>query len=336
MTHAQITSVTELLDRLPGVAGLPLPSRYEVYRWAWAPAGLATRRQLATAGLRPGSREPVAAITWAHHRRQRVAYLYPLTQAAAKQPPTRQQSAALAEAMRVRRTCTGCGIDAGYCLPTRYSPPGERHCPDCLDITRTSTDERTPRMSQTPPRDTGQPRSAGVHGRGVSSYPRQRAEDYLGALVEDADAIAAHLDAVQDQDGFIDRADFDTVLADLSGADPDHLAARVAARQAATAGQDERSTLMPVEEVQELADREHVDLSHREPAHAGDDLFNRGLAGPPAEPYDPGLYLYLCDRARWEVIDTGGWAARDWDTHGQDDDETRYHTAAGDDSDALD
>jgi hypothetical protein len=84
---------------------------------------LATRRQLAARGLRPG-RQPIAGqILW--RRGRRVAYLYRIADAAPKRPATPRQLAALAEAMRVRRTCPACRRDIGYCLPRRW--------PACLD-----------------------------------------------------------------------------------------------------------------------------------------------------------------------------------------------------------
>jgi len=104
---------------------------FPTYRWLCAPAGLATRRQLAARGLRPG-RQPIAGqILWRQDRKggPRVAYLYRIDAAAPKRPATPAQLAALAEAMRVRRTCPACGRDIGYCLPRRWPA-----CLDCQDI----------------------------------------------------------------------------------------------------------------------------------------------------------------------------------------------------------
>ncbi|WP_345944453.1 RRQRL motif-containing zinc-binding protein, partial [Streptomyces sp. SID7804] len=48
-----------------------------VYRWRLAPDGLATRRQLRAAGLRPGGQDVAAQIERPRRRRgPLVAYLY--------------------------------------------------------------------------------------------------------------------------------------------------------------------------------------------------------------------------------------------------------------------
>jgi hypothetical protein len=95
------------------------------YPYRLAPSGLATRRQLARAGLCPG-RQPVAAqILW--RRGKRVAHLYRIDLAAPKRPATPAQLAALDRAMRARRTCPTCGQVKDYCIPRRY---GE--CLDCV------------------------------------------------------------------------------------------------------------------------------------------------------------------------------------------------------------
>ncbi|MGL4177516.1 MAG: RRQRL motif-containing zinc-binding protein [Dermatophilaceae bacterium] len=95
------------------------------FRWGLAPAGLATRRQLADRALRPGTTEPVARIVWRRGRRH--ADLYRLTDARPKNRPTPAQLAALTAARRARSTCTSCGHVADYCLPTRNG----RRCPTC-------------------------------------------------------------------------------------------------------------------------------------------------------------------------------------------------------------
>ena len=106
------------------VPGLSVPTGAPTYRWLTAPVGLATRRQLAALGLRPGGTAPVAYLEW--RRGRRWAGLYPIHHAVPKRPATPAQRAALAQAMTARRTCPVCGKDAGYVLPTRY-----RTCIDC-------------------------------------------------------------------------------------------------------------------------------------------------------------------------------------------------------------
>ncbi|MFF5675285.1 RRQRL motif-containing zinc-binding protein [Streptomyces hygroscopicus] len=91
------------------------------YPWHLAPDGLVTRRQLRALGLRPGG-QPIAAQVMRRSRRRKtgvqVAYLYRLDLAKPVRPMTPARSAALAAAMRARRTCPQCSTDAGYCIPT--------------------------------------------------------------------------------------------------------------------------------------------------------------------------------------------------------------------------
>jgi hypothetical protein len=131
-----------MVQRLPGSggpAGLtvdgrsvpwnPLPAgTFPVFRFGWAPEGLATRRQLAACGLRPGGAGPVAQIQWRSGRRW--ADLYLIERAKPKRPMTPAKAAALAAAMRARRTCPTCGRDAGYCIPLSLG-----QCLDCHDLT---------------------------------------------------------------------------------------------------------------------------------------------------------------------------------------------------------
>ena len=100
----------------------PAGSRYGIptYPWRMAPAGLATRRQLAAEGLRPGGQPVTAQIMWrGRNRRIRVAYLYPTAFAKPKRQPTPAQLAALGRALAARRLCPECGADPGYVLPAR-------------------------------------------------------------------------------------------------------------------------------------------------------------------------------------------------------------------------
>lgn len=120
----------EFLDP-DGVRNGGLPT----FPWRMAPAGLATRRQLAELGLRPGGQPYAAQVLWRSRRRTRrgvssvrVAYLYSVEAAAAKRVPTGPQLVALAAAMRARRTCRTCGQVREYVIPTSL---GE--CLDCAE-----------------------------------------------------------------------------------------------------------------------------------------------------------------------------------------------------------
>ncbi|MFF4063767.1 RRQRL motif-containing zinc-binding protein [[Kitasatospora] papulosa] len=89
-----------------------------VYRWRLAPDGLATRRQLRALGLRPGGQDVAAQIERPRRRRgPMVAYLYRIEHARPVRPMTPGRAAALAAAMRARRTCPNCRTDVGYCIP---------------------------------------------------------------------------------------------------------------------------------------------------------------------------------------------------------------------------
>ena len=83
--------------------------------WRWSPAGLATQRQLAAMGLRPGGQEPYGRIVC--RRGRRWAWLYRIDLAAPKRRPTPAVRAALAKAMAARRWCDSCARDVGYCIP---------------------------------------------------------------------------------------------------------------------------------------------------------------------------------------------------------------------------
>ncbi|MEV0649788.1 RRQRL motif-containing zinc-binding protein [Phytomonospora sp. NPDC050363] len=105
------------------VYGLP------TYPYRMAPAGLATRRQLARRGLTPG-RQPIAAqILWRHGRRR--ADLYRVDLAATKRPATARQRAALARAETALRTCATCGQVRAYRIP-----PSLGECITCSPLTK--------------------------------------------------------------------------------------------------------------------------------------------------------------------------------------------------------
>ncbi|MEV7613277.1 RRQRL motif-containing zinc-binding protein [Streptomyces sp. NPDC089799] len=103
-----------------------------VYTWRLAPDGLATRRQLRAAGLRPGGQDVVAELQRPRYRRgPLVAYLYRIDLAKPVRPMTAAMRAALDRANRARRTCPTCRRDAGYvipaslgeCVPCAYPEP---------------------------------------------------------------------------------------------------------------------------------------------------------------------------------------------------------------------
>ncbi|MFF0174785.1 RRQRL motif-containing zinc-binding protein [Micromonospora profundi] len=106
----------------------PLGTRYgfPTFPYHCAPDGLATRRQLRAAGLRPGGHDPVAQIYWRHRKNRRVAYLYRLDLAKAKRTATPAQREAIAKALLARRTCRACGLVKPYYIPRRYGC-----CLDC-------------------------------------------------------------------------------------------------------------------------------------------------------------------------------------------------------------
>jgi hypothetical protein len=94
------------------------------YMWRMAPDGLATFRQLAALGLRPGGQPVAGQIMWRQWRRDAVAYLYRIDKALPKRIPTPAQLVAVGKALAARRTCPHCRTDVGYVLP--------RHLGICL------------------------------------------------------------------------------------------------------------------------------------------------------------------------------------------------------------
>ncbi|WP_329051645.1 hypothetical protein OG873_19605 [Streptomyces violaceus] len=100
-----------------------------VYRWRFAPDGLATRRQLRAIGLRPGGQDVAAELQRPRRRRgPLVAYLYRIDAAKPVRPMTPGRRAALARANRARRICPSCGRDAGYVIPAALGA-----CVPCAD-----------------------------------------------------------------------------------------------------------------------------------------------------------------------------------------------------------
>ncbi|MGW6410937.1 RRQRL motif-containing zinc-binding protein [Streptomyces vinaceus] len=95
-------------------------STLPVYPWRLAPEGLATRRQLRAAGLRPGGQDVVAQLERPRYQRgPLVAFLYRVDGALPVRPMTPAKRAALAAANQARRTCPTCRRDAGYVIPAR-------------------------------------------------------------------------------------------------------------------------------------------------------------------------------------------------------------------------
>jgi hypothetical protein len=95
-----------------------------------APDGLATKRQLAARGLRPGGAAVAAQIMWQRHRGVGVAYLYRLAGAKPKRTPTAGNLRAIAAMMAARSTCQVCRSVFDYCLPAG------RVCLHCADPDR--------------------------------------------------------------------------------------------------------------------------------------------------------------------------------------------------------
>jgi hypothetical protein len=76
-----------------------------VFRFQWAPSGLATVRQLAAVRLRPGGQEVTAWLAWGRRSWPRWASLYRLDLAKPKRTPSPAQLEALAKATAARRRC---------------------------------------------------------------------------------------------------------------------------------------------------------------------------------------------------------------------------------------
>jgi CxxC motif-containing protein (DUF1111 family) len=116
----------------PDAEHYPLPT----WPWKWAPAHMATRRQLRAQGLAPGGHDPVAQVVWRHHKQVRVAYLYDKALAVPKRQPTPAQLEAIGKALAARKTCPSCHVEQPYCLPRSL---GE--CLDCAEGARRAQPE---------------------------------------------------------------------------------------------------------------------------------------------------------------------------------------------------
>jgi hypothetical protein len=125
---------SRVLDDLADRTGIaaefydPTGSRYgfPTFPFHYAPDGLATRRQLRAAGLRPDGQPVTAQILWRHRKHLRCAYLYRLDLAAPKRAATAAQLAAIAKALLARRTSRHCGVTRPYYIPRRTNA-----CLDC-------------------------------------------------------------------------------------------------------------------------------------------------------------------------------------------------------------
>jgi hypothetical protein len=96
-----------------------------VFRFRWAPAGLATRRQLRAMRMCPGGHEPYALLVWRNGHRW--AWLYRLDLAKPSRVASPDQLNALDKAMRARRRCRLCGLVWDYCIPT-----SDGRCEACI------------------------------------------------------------------------------------------------------------------------------------------------------------------------------------------------------------
>ncbi len=109
------------------------------WKFAHAPAGLLTRRQMRDAGYAPGGAAPVGQVVFHRGRREVRALLWDRADLVTKRVPSSAQLVALAKAMAARRWCPSCRADVGYCISTVL---GE--CTDCAFpnlTTATETEE---------------------------------------------------------------------------------------------------------------------------------------------------------------------------------------------------
>ena len=98
----------------------PCAGRYAgapVFRYRWAPTGLATVRQLAGRELRPGGQDVAGWLVWGPSNRPRWAYLFRVDLAAPKRAMTPARWAAIERCNAAQRICPTCGEDAGYRVP---------------------------------------------------------------------------------------------------------------------------------------------------------------------------------------------------------------------------
>ncbi len=101
------------------------------YPWRGAPPGLATYRQLAAQGLRPGGQDPVAQLLRPRRSRRGplIGYLYAIDAAVPRREVTEAMRRAVRVAIAAKRRCHGCRRDVGYITPLRTG----RLCWDCAE-----------------------------------------------------------------------------------------------------------------------------------------------------------------------------------------------------------
>ena len=172
-----------------------------VFRFQWAPSGLATMRQLAASGLRPGGQDVTAWLAWGRRSWPRWASLYRLDLAKTKRTPSPAQREALARANAARlRRCghefgpwLACGCSQaiaghqdgffadGSCAfefrTCQFCPDTEeRHVTDVEAPTvpgLTSTDVQGPRVGRRP----GGPSAKTFHRAGSPNHQNASKED---------------------------------------------------------------------------------------------------------------------------------------------------------------
>ena len=103
-----------------------------MFRFRWAPAGLATRRQLRAMRMCPGGQEPYALLVWRNG--QAVGVAVPARPRPPSRVPSPAQLNALDKAMQARRTCQLCRPVTDYCIPT-----SDGRCDDCIDAAELPT-----------------------------------------------------------------------------------------------------------------------------------------------------------------------------------------------------
>jgi hypothetical protein len=101
------------------------------YPWGGAPDGLATYRQLAGQGLRPGGQDPVAQIIRPRRSRRGplLGYLYRIDLARPRRTVTAAMRAAVLVAVEAKKRCPDCRTRLTYIPPART---GHR-CWDCAE-----------------------------------------------------------------------------------------------------------------------------------------------------------------------------------------------------------